>query len=559
MTPPPAPDTRAKPRPDSPRYETLADLLDGYRTPIVIILFGLVVSLSLFFAALVSQSHAKERDFRNIAAARTSEIANGLRTLEDEAEEMVAAIRAGLPPQTIMDIFSDPEERENAPLLDLGLITANGTIHATVPEIGGELSGQLAALQADTGTRPNLLRLPTGDNGGVRFALILPANDGTGALSYAVTDFDRLIGRMPGQDDPAWFLVRFGDTPPAFALGRNLQQQLASSPAMLGEASLLETAPFTLRWTAPAPFDGLAVDVVPRRTYLLSVGVMPMLVLVFSLFATGTIGALALKDARQAELIRSEVRRKTAELKRSHDIIAAKNEELARFAAHASHDLQAPLRAMKGMSSLLVERKVALDDRSQQMLLRINRGAERAQQLVQDLLSYTRADTSRVSPEILSPDEIASEITELLGPAVEECGGQLAWSLDHPVEADRFLFSRALQNLVANAIKYRGTRPPRVTIASSAFEAGTLVCVSDNGIGIEPKYFQRIFEVFERLHGTDEYEGNGIGLALCKRVAELHGGRIWVESTPGEGSRFCLYIPSRTLSGQAGTATPEDR
>lgn len=559
MTPPPASDTRARPRPDSASYDTLAGLLDGYRTPIVIILFGLMVSLSLFFATLVSQSRAKERDFRNIAAARTAGIANGLHSLEDEAEEMIEAVRAGLSPQTIMAIFSEHDGHDASAVLDLGLITADGEVFSAVPEIGDRLARQLAARQESGRILPGLVVLPRSEGGSVQFALILQAGDGTQALSYAVTDFDRLISLVPGQTDPAWFLVRFGDAPPVFALGRNEQVRQSSSPTMLGETTLLDTAPFTLRWTASAPFDGLAVDVVPRRTYLLSVGGLPWLVLVFSLFATGAIGALALKDARQAELIRSEVRRKTAELEKSRDIIAAKNKELARFAAHASHDLQAPLRAMKGMSSLLVERKVDLDDRSQQMLRRINRGAERAQQLVQDLLSYTRADTSRVSPVMLTSDEIAGEINELLGPAVEDCGGKLVWALDHPVEADRFLFNRAMQNLVGNAIKYRGTRPPRITITSSAFEDGTLVCVSDNGIGIEPKYFQRIFEVFERLHGADEYEGNGIGLALCKRVADLHGGRIWVESTPGEGSRFCLYIPSHTLPVQTGTAISNDR
>lgn len=535
------------------RYETLTGLLEGYRTPVTIILFGLLVSLLLFFATLVGQSRAKEREFHNMAAARAAEISSGLMALQDEAEELAEAVRTGLTPRAAMAIFGNTaDDNTSSQILDLGLLTPDGRNFSAVDPIGRRVARSLAGHQngsaaADT---PFVLRLPRGEAGEVRFALILPVDTGIVAHAYVVSDFDTLIRPMTAPADPAWYVVRFGDEAPLFALARNAAARAVVTPSMMGETTVVDTAPFSLRWTGAGAFEPITVEIVPRRAYLLGVGILPWLVLTFSLFATAAIGALALKDARRAEEIRREVDRKTAELRRSHDIIAAKNEELARFAAHASHDLQAPLRAMKGMSSLLVERKVDLDARSQEMLQRINRGADRAQQLVQDLLSYTKADAARVSPEPLQPDEIIEEIEELLGPAVEETGGALNWDLGCTIEADRFLFTRALQNLVSNAIKYRRDVPLQVNVSAAPHEAGSLICVSDNGIGIEPRHFQRIFDVFERLHGADEYEGSGIGLALCKRVAELHGGRIWVESEPGNGSRFYLYLPQAVRNRQ---------
>ena len=174
---------------------------------------------------------------------------------------------------------------------------------------------------------------------------------------------------------------------------------------------------------------------------------------------------------------------------------------------------------------------------------RINRGAERAQRLVQDLLTYTQADTAPINPEPVTAEELALEIEELLEAPLQESGGQLVWDFDAPVIADRFLLTRALQNLVSNGLKYRSEASPLVRITANRSARGSTLCVEDNGIGIDSTHFTRIFEVFERLHGQAEIEGSGIGLALCRRVADLHQGRIWLESEPGQGSRFYLFIP----------------
>ena len=541
LTPPASP-----PSTPGDRYETLSGLLNAYRTPVTIILFGLMVSLALFFATLIGQSRAKEREFRNHAGARIAELQAGFAALDSEVSELANAMGTGLPPQTAIDIFSRSGTAPTPPVRSLGILLPDGSIRAHDAATGNQVRRAVETL-LDHEAAPQssfVLTLPPGRPGEVRFAIVTPLDSAPQTFAWVSSDFDALVQPTELRSDPAWIIARFNGGAPEFALARNVDLRAAASPSLMGVRSVLETAPYAMRWTAPAPFDEVRIDIVPRRDYLLRVGPLPWLVLVSALFATAAIGALALKDARRAEDIRREVDRKTAELRRSNAIIAAKNEELARFAAHASHDLQAPLRAMKGMSSLLVERQIDLDDRSHQMLQRINRGADRAQQLVQDLLSYTRADNTQLNPEHLPPDELKAAIDELLAAAVEECGGTLNWRIDAPIEADRFLLTRALQNLISNAVKYRGKAPLRVDVSARTDRNGTTICVSDNGIGIDPKYFGRIFDVFERLHGHDQYEGSGIGLALCKRVADLHGGRIWVESEPGIGSHFFLHLPS---------------
>lgn len=540
-------DTASNARPDSARHETLSGLLEAYRTPVVIILFGVIVSLALFFVTLLGHSRSKEREFRNHAAARIAEIETGFNAIKAELTELANAARVGLAPETVVGIFGVANgEVATPPVRDLGLVSQDSSLHAVDADTSRQVQRALAHLleRSPAPQGPVLLPLPPGRPGQVPFALITPLPAGPYSYAYVTSDFDALVQPTELRSDPAWVISSLHGGSPQFALARNVDLRARTTPAMMGVFSVLDTAPYALHWTGDAPFDVVDIAIVPRRTYLLQFGPLPWLVLAFCLFATAAIGTLSLKDARRTAEIRRQVDLKTAELRRSQAVIEAKNEELARFAAHASHDLQAPLRAMKGMSSLLVERQIDLDDRSQQMLQRINRGADRAQRLVQDLLSYTKADMAQVNAEPIPPETLRSEIDELLAATVEECGGQLRWQVDAPVEADRFLLTRALQNLVSNAIKYRAERPLRIDVTARTDQYGTTLCVSDNGMGIEPKYFERIFRVFERLHGADEIEGSGIGLALCKRVADLHGGRIWVESEPGVGSHFFLHIPS---------------
>ncbi len=540
-------------RPDTPaiapdqQYETLTGLLDAYRTPVTIILFGLIVSLALFFATLVNQSRSQEREFRAAAETVSREFASALDRMSVQLDEYTRALDSGLSRQAVQSVFSGP----GLHLMPRpGHLPDGRTALTLEAETGDDLSQQVAqALLA----RPfrngepgqnRLVALPDDGQSSLRFALVRQRTGSGPARVFIAAHVESLVPPGNGSTPILWTIAALPGHQRAIALPAGIADDEEFQPDI---ETLLRSAPFRVQWTAPGAFEGLELTLVPRRSFLLSIGPLPWLVLAFSLFATMTLGALSLKDARRAVDIRMEVARKTIELERSHAIIEAKNLDLARFAAHASHDLQAPLRVMQGMSSILISRHTEMDDRSQDMLNRINRGAERAQRLVQDLLTYTQADMTKINPETVTVEELAQDIEELLEAPLQESGGELVWDFDGPVLADRFLLTRALQNLVSNGLKYRGDTTPRVMITARRSERGTTLCVEDNGIGIDPAHFGRIFEVFERLHTKDKFEGSGIGLALCRRVADLHNGRIWVESEPGQGSRFYLFIPAPSL------------
>ncbi|WP_291845143.1 ATP-binding protein [Maricaulis sp.] len=547
----PPPRTSGDTSGDTSEYETLSGLLPTYRTPVVIILLGIMVSLMVFFATLVGQTRDKERDFRNYAMSRASELGGSMSSLDVGLRQLTASIGSGLSPQDAIGIFRSAEAARLIPVIrDMGIVENGELADSLSPEIGRQASREITALMAreEASDQPVVLPLTDEDGRYSRFALVQTLPDRPTGRAYVVSDFDAMLAGPIGPVDPLWVIFNIDDRAPTYALAEASDLQMASSHADMDISSALESVPFLVRWTALAPYSSIRATLLPRRSFLMQVGALPWVVLLSSLFATVTIGAISLKDARRADEVRREVIRKTAELSRSNAIIAAKNAELDRFASHASHDLQAPLRAMKGISSILVGRELDLDERSRDMLERINRGADRAQRLVQDLLTYTRAERKEARVERIEPAEIRSEIEELLGAVVSETAANLDWALDGPVHADRFLLIRMFQNLIANAIKYRRDAPPHIAITSRRDSEHVLISVTDNGIGIDEKHFKRIFEVFERLHGGDTYEGTGIGLALCQRAAELHGGDISVTSTPGEGSCFTVRLPASLAS-----------
>ena len=529
--------------PPDQRYETLSSLLDAYRTPVTIILFGLFVSMALFFATLVNQSRAQEREFRGAAEVVSREFAAALDRMSVQLDEYMRVLDSGLNPRTVQAVFAGPgletmPQPGHLPEAGFPQVLDAGSADSLAQEVA--LAMHSRPNSNDRSGADRLIALPDNGLSSLRFALVRQRSGPGPSWVFIVAHVESLVPPDSGNSPILWTITALPDHARSIALPGEYSGEMIDN---LDIESLLGSAPFQLQWSAPGAFRGLELTLIPRRSFLLSIGPLPWLVLAFSLFATMTLGALSLKDARRAVDIRMEVARKTVELERSHAIIEAKNRDLARFAAHASHDLQAPLRIMQGMSSILINRHTEMDDRSQDMLSRINRGAERAQRLVQDLLTYTQAETVKLNPEPLGVEDLSREIEELLEAPLQESGGQLIWDFDGPVLADRFLLTRALQNLVSNGLKYRSDAPPRVVITARQSSLGFTLCVEDNGIGIDPIHFGRIFEVFERLHNSEEFEGSGIGLALCSRVADLHQGRIWVESEPGEGSRFYLYIP----------------
>jgi PAS domain S-box-containing protein len=235
--------------------------------------------------------------------------------------------------------------------------------------------------------------------------------------------------------------------------------------------------------------------------------------------------------------LESRVRERTAELKRS-------NEDLQQFAYVASHDLQEPLRVVSNFTQLLSRRyrgKLGAD--ADEFIGFTIDGCQRMQQLISDLLSYCRVDTAGAFKRV-DLNEALEQALANLALAIEESGATIVHDELPAVEGDRIQIVQLLQNLVGNAIKFRDKRPPVVTIGARRDGDFWTFFVRDNGIGLDPKHAERIFVIFQRLHGRGEYKGTGIGLSICKKIVERHGGRMWVESQPGEGSAFHFTLPT---------------
>jgi PAS domain S-box-containing protein len=235
----------------------------------------------------------------------------------------------------------------------------------------------------------------------------------------------------------------------------------------------------------------------------------------------------------------SERKRYERELERS-------NAELEQFAYVASHDLQEPLRMVASYCQLLQRRyKGKLDQDADEFIGYAVEGAQRMQRLINDLLAYSRIGQKGTAFEPVVLSEVVEAALANLRIAVDEAGATVETGNSPTVRGNRTQLTQLFQNLIGNAIKFRRDEPPVVRIAAHPQHDGaTHIVVEDNGMGIEPEYLDRVFLIFQRLHERGRYPGTGIGLAVAKKVVEHHGGRIWIESTPGQGSRFHLTLPS---------------
>ncbi len=233
----------------------------------------------------------------------------------------------------------------------------------------------------------------------------------------------------------------------------------------------------------------------------------------------------------------TERKRVETELRRSND-------ELEHFAYVASHDLQEPLRMVGSYVQLLKKRyEGKLDRDADDFIGYAVDGALRMQRLIEDLLAYSRVSTRGGMPVPTDANAALEAVRQSLALAIEETGASVTSDPLPTVPADPGQFEHLLLNLVSNAIKFRGSDPPRIHVSAARTETGWQFSVNDNGIGIEPAYFERIFVIFQRLHGREEYPGTGIGLAIAKKIVERHGGRIWLESELNRGSTFHFTIP----------------
>jgi light-regulated signal transduction histidine kinase (bacteriophytochrome) len=233
-------------------------------------------------------------------------------------------------------------------------------------------------------------------------------------------------------------------------------------------------------------------------------------------------------------------------LRRTADELARSNEDLTQFAAIVSHDLQAPLRMIDGFVSLLARRyKGKLDEKADQFIEYTVDGVKRMQELIKDLLEYSKVGRQDT---ILKPVDFSAAVDKAvlnLQASVEDISSVVTYDQLPTMMADVSQISRLFQNLIGNALKFHGKEPMRVHISAKRKENKWVLSVRDNGIGIEPRYAEKIFGMFQRLHTTQEYPGTGLGLAICKRIVEHHSGEIWLESEPGKGSTFYFTIPDR--------------
>jgi PAS domain S-box-containing protein len=241
----------------------------------------------------------------------------------------------------------------------------------------------------------------------------------------------------------------------------------------------------------------------------------------------------------------TERKRAEGELQLRIEELARSNQELERFAYVASHDLGEPLRMIASYAQLLERRyRDRLDADAGEFIGFITGGARRMKLLLDDLLAYSRVGRAERKPAQVPMDDVLHDVMDNLKVLVREKGAVVESAALPVVLGDRTELTQLLQNLVGNALKFQAAGcMPRVRIEAAEHEEGWLFGVADNGIGISPEYFERIFLIFQRLHARDTDSGTGIGLAICKKVVESQGGRIWVESRPGDGTTFFFTLP----------------
>lgn len=237
-------------------------------------------------------------------------------------------------------------------------------------------------------------------------------------------------------------------------------------------------------------------------------------------------------------------RRTVSELEETAAKLARSNADLEQFAYVASHDLKEPLRAISGSVQILQDRhKERIDPATEEVIKHTVDGANRMQTLIDDLLTYSRLTTREAPLAPTDTSEVLQEVQSNLEAAIKESKAVITHDRLPTVKADRIQLLQVFQNLISNAIKYRSQRTPKIHIGAEARKHEVVFSVRDNGIGIAPQYADRIFRIFQRLHTRSEYAGTGIGLAVCKKVVERHGGRMWVESELEEGSTFFFTLP----------------
>jgi PAS domain S-box-containing protein len=244
-------------------------------------------------------------------------------------------------------------------------------------------------------------------------------------------------------------------------------------------------------------------------------------------------------DITERKQVESAVEAQNAQLRRS-------NAELEQFAYIASHDLQEPLRMVANFTELLQDRyRDQLDERAHKYIGYAVEGAKRMQNLVRDLLAYSRVTSVEKVLKPVDSNAVVAAVIERLSAAIVESGTKIHVHPLPVVVSDELELGQVIQNLISNAVKFRSDRAPRIDIAAEQEDGMWRFSVADNGIGIDAKFSERIFQMFQRLHERGKFEGSGIGLAIAKKIIERHGGRIWFVSSLDQGTTFFFTLPAQ--------------
>ncbi|HYF44329.1 MAG TPA: ATP-binding protein [Ramlibacter sp.] len=248
----------------------------------------------------------------------------------------------------------------------------------------------------------------------------------------------------------------------------------------------------------------------------------------------------------EGELLTTLILRDVTERIRAHEALVRSNLDLQQFAYVASHDLKNPLRTIGGFVDLL-QRDYAgrLDERGAGFLTRIAKAVRTLETLTEDLLTYARLNSPRREPEPVNCARLLDEVVQLLSAQIAQAGARVEHHGLPFVEGDRTQLAQLFLNLVGNSIKYRSQEPPVVRVSATRVERAWLFEVADNGIGIAPEHRERVFEIFKRLHSAADYDGSGIGLSVCRKVVQNHGGSIWIEPAATRGCTVRFILPDR--------------
>jgi PAS domain S-box-containing protein len=248
--------------------------------------------------------------------------------------------------------------------------------------------------------------------------------------------------------------------------------------------------------------------------------------------------------------------RHLAALREAAERFARSNQDLDRFASMVSHDLNEPLRTIVGFCKLLAtEHGGNMADPAREYIDRIQSAGRRMQRQIADLLEFSRLAGQEFERRPTDLNQLLGKVVETLSAGLAECGGTVSWGNLPTLCISESLLGQVFQNLIDNAIKYRRDEPPRVQVAALRVDDGWQVSVQDNGLGILPEHFAKVFEPFRRLHRAAESPGSGMGLAISKRIVERLGGRIWVESQYGQGSTFLVMLPDGSQSHHEPSAS----